>query len=71
MKALEKSCVTKKRIRKYAMKLKEYKLTYDLLLQLSTSKYTEMDKSMIEHLTKVFEVNQSTIDADHPFIPSL
>ena len=57
MKALDRSCVTKKRIRKYARKAREYKLTYNLLSQLSTSEDTEVDKSIIEHLTKVFKVH--------------
>ena len=67
-KSLDTKVLTKNRVRKYARKAREYKLTYSLFSHFGSSQTATAIKSDIEYITKVFKVHRSAIDADHGFI---
>ena len=71
MKSLDASVLTLNRIRKFARKAREYKLTYSLLFHCEESgKEERTGKDTIEHLTKLFKAHRSAMDADYGFISS-
>ena len=71
MKSLDASVLTLNRIRKFARKAREYKLTYALLFHCEESgKEERTGKDTIEHLTKLFKAHRSAMDADYGFISS-
>ena len=70
LKSLDRSVITINRVRKFARKAREYKLTYSLLIREADGKDTTASKDEIEHITKLFKVHRSAIDADYKFIAS-
>ena len=68
IKSLDHEVITKGRIRKFARKAREYKLTYALLFHVSDGAKGSVAKDVIEHLTKAFKAHRSALDADYGFI---
>ena len=69
MKSLDREVVlTVGRVRKFARKAREYKLTYALLFHLSDGGNGSAAKDRIEHLTKAFKAHRSALDTDYAFI---
>ena len=64
LKSIDRSVVTIDRIRKFARKAREYKLTYSLLIHEADGKDATAMKDEIEHITKLFKVHRSAIDSD-------
>lgn len=56
-KFLETTVITTNCVQKYTRKAREYKLIYFLLTYLGNSNKATVDKSDIEHITKVFKVH--------------
>ena len=67
-KSLDKSVLTLNRIRKFARKAREYKLTYALIIHLGKGELATAGKDQIEHITKLFKAHRSAMDADYSFI---
>ena len=70
IKSLDASVLTLNRIRKFARKAREYKLTYALLFHYEESGKERTGKDTIEHVTKLFKAHRSAMDADYGFISS-
>ena len=70
MKSLDRDVITKNRVRKFARKTREYKLTYALLIHIAGRKDATAGKDDIEHITKLFKAHRSAMDADYGFIAS-
>ena len=68
IKSLDREVITLGRVRKFARKAREYKLTYGLLFHLSEGSKGSAAKDTIEHLTKAFKAHRSALDADYAFI---
>ena len=68
LKSIDRSVVTIDRIRKFARKAREYKLTYSLLIHEADGKDATAMKDEIEHITKLFKVHRSAMDSDYQFI---
>ena len=66
--SLDRDIITINRIRKFARKTREYKLTYALINQMSEGKDKSSGKDEIEHLTKMSKAHRSAMDADYGFI---
>ena len=66
--ALSREVLTINRIRKFARKARDYKLTYSYLVALADGEDASAAKARIEHLTKLFKQHRSAIDADYKFI---
>jgi hypothetical protein len=66
--ALSREVLTINRIRKFARKARDYKLTYSYLVALADGEDASAAKGRIEHLTKLFKQHRSAIDADYKFI---
>jgi hypothetical protein len=66
--ALSREVLTINRIRKFARKARDYKLTYSYLVALADGEDATAAKGRIEHLTKLFKQHRSAIDADYKFI---
>ena len=61
--------LTLNRVRKFARKAREYKLTYALLFHLADGEeLNSTGKDEIEHITKLFKAHRSAMDADYGFI---
>ena len=60
--------LTTNRIRKFARKIREYKLTYSLVFHMSDGEDASAGKGDVEHITKLFKVHRSAMDADYAFI---
>ena len=57
LKSLDRTVLKKDRIRNFARKSREYKLTYAFLVYLSDGKDASAGKADIEHITKEFKVH--------------
>ena len=68
LKSLDRSVLTTNRIRKFARKAREYKLTYALIFHLADNKDASAGKDEIEHITKAFKAHRSAMDSDYAFI---
>ena len=68
IKSLDQQVLTLNRLRKFARKAREYKLTYSLLCHLSDENDGSAGKDDIEHITKVFKAHRSAMDSDYAFI---
>ena len=68
LKSLDRSVITINRVRKFARKAREYKLTYSLLIHNAGGEDATATKNEIEHITKLFKVHRSAIDSDYRFI---
>ena len=66
--SLDRDIITINRIRKFARKTREYKLTYALLVYLADGEKATAGKDDIEHITKLFKAHRSAMDADYGFI---
>jgi hypothetical protein len=66
--ALSREVLTINRIRKFARKARDYKLTYSYLVALADGEDASAAKGRIEHLTKLFKQHRSALDADYKFI---
>jgi hypothetical protein len=67
--ALSREVLTINRIRKFARKARDYKLTYSYLGALADGEDASASaKGRIEHLTKQFKQHRSALDADYKFI---
>jgi hypothetical protein len=66
--ALSRELLTINRIRKFARKARDYKLTYSYLVALADGEDASAAKGRIEHLTKLFKQHRSALDADYKFI---
>lgn len=60
--------LTINRLRKFARKTREYKLTYSLLFYMEGGENATAGKDDIEHITKHFKAHRSALDADYGFI---
>jgi ribosomal protein L17 len=67
-KALSRELITVNRIRKFARKARNYKLTYAYLSAMAKSDNASAAKERIEHITKLFKQHRSALDADYAFI---
>jgi hypothetical protein len=67
-KALSRELITVNRIRKFARKARDYKLTYAYLSAMAKSDDASAAKERIEHITKLFKQHRSALDADYAFI---
>jgi hypothetical protein len=65
---LSREILTINRIRKFAQKARDYKLTYLYLVALADGEDASAAKDRIEHLTKLFKQHRSALDADYKFI---
>jgi hypothetical protein len=65
--ALSRDVLTLQRMRKFARKAREYKLTYSFLATHETED-GEMSKALIDHITKMFKQHRSALDSDYAFI---
>ena len=71
LKSLGTYVLTLNRVRKFARKSKEYKLTYAFILHLADEEELNITrKDEIEHITKLFKSHCSMLDADFDFIAS-
>jgi hypothetical protein len=71
LKALSRDPLTVERMRKFARKAREYKLTYSFLAERTAQQDQEGDrvtKDSINHITKTFKQDRSALDADFSFI---
>ena len=69
MKSLDRQVITTNRIRKFARKAREYKLTYALIFYLGEdNEIASKGKDEIEHITKLFKAHRSAMDSDYGFI---
>jgi hypothetical protein len=66
--ALSREVLTISRMRKFARKARDYKLTYSYLVALADGEDASAAKGRIEHLTKLFKQHRSALDADYKFI---
>jgi hypothetical protein len=66
--ALSREVLTINRLRKFARKARDYKLTYSYLVALADGEDASAAKGRIEHLTKLFKQHRSALDADYKFI---
>ena len=62
--------ITTNRVRKFARKTREYKLTYTLLIHIAGREGAKADKDDIKHITNLFKEHRSAMDADYGFIAS-
>ena len=67
-KSLATDVLTINRLRKFARKTREYKLTYALLFHMQGRGNGSAGKDEIEHITKHFKAHRSAMDADYSFI---
>jgi hypothetical protein len=67
-KALTREILTTSRIRKYARKARDYKLTYLFLLETTSEDDGTAGKFRIEHIKKMVKTHRSAIGADYSFI---
>ena len=66
---LDRGVLTTDRIRKFARKAREYKLTYALILYIGDEDSTgTKGNDHIEHVTKLFKTHRSAMDSDYGFI---
>jgi hypothetical protein len=65
--ALTTDVLTLQRIRKFARKAREYKLTYSFL-SVNEEEVGEMSKSLLDHITRQFKQHRSALDSDYAFI---
>ena len=70
MRSLDREVITINRMRKFARKAREYKLTYALIFHLADDETATSGKDEIEHITKIFKAHRSAMDADYGFISS-
>ena len=69
VRSLSSDVLTVDRVRKFAKKAREYKLTYALLFHLSDGEELgSIDKDKIEHIIKLFKAHRSAMDADYRLI---
>ena len=68
LKSLDSSVIIIARVRKFARKARGYKLTYSLLVHEADGEDATITEDDIEHITKLFKVHRSAIDADYQFI---
>jgi hypothetical protein len=71
LKALSRSLLTVERMRKFARKAREYKLTYSFLAERIAQQDQDgnrQSKESIDHITKTFKQHRSALDADFSFI---
>ena len=68
IKSLDRSVIIINRSRKFARKAREYKLTYSMMVYLKEGGDIAAAKDDIEHITKLFKVHRSAMDADYAFI---
>ena len=66
--SLNQQVLTVNRIRKYARKAREYKLTYSLIFDINDGETGSTSKDDIEHITKEFKAHRSAMDSDFKFI---
>ncbi len=66
--ALSREVLTINRIRKFARKARDYKLTYSYLVALADGEDASAAKGRIEHLTKLFKQHCSALNTDYKFI---
>ena len=67
--SLDRGVFTTDRIRKFARKAREYKLTYALIFYMENEDSNgTKGKDDIEHITKLFKAHRSAMDADYGFI---
>jgi hypothetical protein len=66
--ALSCEVLTINRIRKFARKARDHKLTCSYLVALADGEDASAAKGRIEHLTKLFKQHRSALDANHKFI---
>lgn len=66
--ALSPDTLTKERIRKFARKAREYKLTYAYLIEKNNGSTDRVKRDSIEKITKIFKQHRSALDADYGFI---
>ena len=71
LKSLDREVLDINRIRKFARKAREYKLTYSLMFDMADGGKEAAKKSDIEHITKVFKAHRSAMDADYGFIANV
>ena len=63
--------LTLNRVRKFARKAIEYKLTYALLFHLADGEeLSSTGKDEIEHITRLFKAHRSALESDYNFIVS-
>jgi hypothetical protein len=67
-KALSRELITVNRIRKFARKARDYKLTYAYLSAMAKSDDASAAKERIEHITKLFKQHRLALDANYAFI---
>ena len=70
MKSLESKVITTNRVRKFARKIREHKLTYALLIHITGGENETAGKDDIKYITKMFKAHCSVMDADYGFIAS-
>ena len=68
--SLDRDIITVNRVRKFARKTREYKLTYALINQMAEGKDRSSEKDEIEHRSKMFKIHRSPMDEDYGFIAS-
>ena len=68
LKSLDREVLTINRIRKFARKAREYKLTYSLIFDMNDGETGSTGKDDIEHITKEFKAHRSAMDSDFKFI---
>jgi hypothetical protein len=66
-KALSTDVLTLQRMRKFARKAREYKLTYSFLAA-NENEDGEMSKGLIDHITRQFKQHRSALDSNYAFI---
>jgi hypothetical protein len=69
--ALTTEVLTQQRIRKFARKAREYKLTYSFLAAHQEEQEVgdgDMSKALLDHITKQFKQHRSALDSDYAFI---
>lgn len=69
-KALSTDTLSLDRMRKFARKAREYKLTYHYFIEKTDGSVDRMKKECIESITKVFKQHRSALDADYSFVVS-
>ena len=70
-KSLDCSVIPIYRSRKFARKLKEYELTYALIVNLAEGEDATSRKNKIEYITNIFNSHRSEMDTDYLLILNL
>jgi hypothetical protein len=60
--------LTTNRFRKHARKARDYKLTYECIVDITEAQDASAGKFRIEHITKLVKNHRSALDSDQGFI---